>query len=140
MDSPCQWTAGLSDPGPDHGHDCASQRRHGLGYGRCICCNSRSTTGRLVSRDVICRPTTYPAPFTVGFDAALINPADTYVAAAAVIDGATLYQTKSTTPVTPGATFDLVTGQSSTTIPIPGASASPGASETAGRLRDPGCE
>ena len=29
------------------------------------------TTGRLVSRDVIVSPTTYPAPFTVGFDAAL---------------------------------------------------------------------
>ena len=90
------------------------------------------TTGRLVSRDVIVSPTTYPAPFTVGFDAALINPADTYVAAAAVIDGATLYQTTSTTPVTPGATFDLVTEQSSTTIPVPGASAR--------RLREPGCE
>ena len=61
----------------------------------------------------------------------MINPADTYVAAAAVIDGATLYQTKSTTPVAPGATFDLVTTQSTNTIPVPGASASPGASNTA---------
>lgn len=86
------------------------------------------TTGRVVARQVIASPTTAPIPFTVAYDASLINPDDTYVAAAAVIDGTTLYQTSSSTPITPGGTFDLTVAKTSTTIPAPAPSGSPTAS------------
>ena len=90
-----------------------------------------ATTGRLVSRQVIPSPATFPAPFTVSYDQALVNPDDLYVAAAGVIDGTTWYQSKSTTPITPDAKFDLTVAKTGT-IPGPGASGSPVASGTPG--------
>src|SRR4051794_23492858 len=90
-----------------------------------------ATTGRLVSRQVILAPLTSPIPFVVGYDAALINPDDTYVAAAGVIDGATLWQSQTPTPITPDGVYELDVVQTSTVIPVPGASPSAEPSESA---------
>ncbi len=86
-----------------------------------------ATTGRLVSRQMIPSPATLPAPFTVGYDASLVNPDDSYVAIGGLIDGPTLWASAPTT-IAPDATYDLTLTLSSTVIPGPGASATPVAS------------
>jgi uncharacterized lipoprotein YbaY len=79
-----------------------------------------ATTGRLVNRQVIPPPTTFPIPFTVPFDAALFNPENTYVAAAGIIDGTTLYQTAAPTPIDPNAPAPLALTVAKTSTVIPG--------------------
>jgi uncharacterized lipoprotein YbaY len=84
-----------------------------------------TTTGRLVARQVIASPTVFPIPFEVAFDAALLNPENSYVAAAGVIDGTTLYQTAQPVPLAPGANLALEIVKTATTIPGPSASGPP---------------
>jgi uncharacterized lipoprotein YbaY len=95
-----------------------------------------STTGRLVSRQVIPAPATLPVPFAVGYDAALVNPAETYVIVGGLVDAPSLWLSTPST-IAPGGTFDLTLAPTTTVIPggpspSPAASASAAASETPG--------
>jgi len=78
-----------------------------------------TTSGRIVVRQVIPSPTTFPIPYTVAYDADLVDPEAQYAVAAAVIDGAVLYQTETATPLAPGAVLDLAVVQRDQEIPGP---------------------
>ena len=83
-----------------------------------------TTSGRMVVRQTIPSPTSQPIPFTINYDADLVDPEATYSAIGAVIDGAVLWQSPGTA-VEPGATLTLATTKSDQTIPAPGASTPP---------------
>jgi uncharacterized lipoprotein YbaY len=83
-------------------------------------------SGRLVSRQVIPSPATFPIPFVVGYDADLVDPAAHYVAAAAVIDGTVLWQTDGGLPIAPDAVLDLNVVQRNQPIPGPASPAPSG--------------
>jgi uncharacterized lipoprotein YbaY len=83
-----------------------------------------ATSGRLVARQITPSPDTFPIPFTVPFDLDLIDPEATYVAAAAVIDGTTLWQTDAPVAIDPSAPLSLPVALRDQTIP-PGPVATP---------------
>ena len=92
------------------------------------------TTGRMVTRQVIPSPTTLPVPFAVGYDAALVNPADAYVIIGGLVDGPALWLS-SPTAIAPGGAYNLTLAKTSTTIPgaaspSPAVTATPVASAT----------
>ncbi len=81
-------------------------------------------------------------PFTVGYDAALINPDDAYVVVGGLIDGSALWASPRT-PIAPDATYDLTLALTGSVIPgqatpTPEASATPGASGTPETSQAPG--
>ena len=84
----------------------------------------------MVVRQTLPSPTTQPIPFTINYDADLVDPAATYVAIGAVIDGEVLWQSPTGLPVTPGAAdLALTLEQTSQTIP-PASSAAPSTEPT----------
>lgn len=102
-------------------------------------------TGTLVGRQVTpldgLLPTVDPLTFgfAIPFDPALIDPAATYVVSAAIVDGATTYETESGVPaITGGVASDgLAVPLVKTTASLPVASAFPSAAPTAAPTETP---
>lgn len=92
----------------------------------------KEETGTLVSRQVLPTVEGNPPAFTISFDTTLLDPAATYVVKAAIVDGATVWQSEGGVPaISGGATTGQVTVPLAlTTAQLPVASSPPTAAPT----------